>query len=292
MLSLPLSSPCAPTQPTCPSRRSRARSAVLLWCGVWTTVAVTTPALAQPKAGPPNRKAAAATTSETPMESFTLAQATAGLKGSGPLVATIELEQKQKPLSTLRCELTSDLTPNTVAHFVGLARGLRPFVAPESRDPKRWVRRPLYDGTWIHRVLPDYLIQGGDPSCAVFSDCGGLHGMGDAGFSIPDEIRPELRFDRPGRLALANKGPNTGSSQFFITERPAPWLNNTATIFGQCEPAEAIRSIARLPARVTSVPMDPVIIKRVTVGYGEASGPSQGAGQAAGKAVNNPVRKP
>jgi peptidyl-prolyl cis-trans isomerase A (cyclophilin A) len=250
------------------------------------------PVLAQPKAGTaPAVKPAAPAAAVTPMETFTLSQATAGLKGGGPLVATIELEQNKKPLASLRCELFSELTPNTVAHFVGLARGLRPFIAPESREAKKWVRRPLYDGSWLHRVLPDYLIQGGDPACAALYECGGMYGQGDAGFSIPDEIRPELRFDRGGRLALANKGPGTGSAQFFITERATPWLNGTATLFGQCEPADAISSLTRLPSKPMNLPQDPVIIKRITVAYLQAAGAAQGAA-GAGKAVQNPASKP
>ncbi|MBL9008665.1 MAG: peptidylprolyl isomerase [Myxococcales bacterium] len=248
-------------------------------------------AQAQPKPGAAAGKPAGPAAVVTPMETFTLAQATAGLKGGGPLFATIELEQNKKPLASLRCELFTNLTPNTVAHFVGLARGLRPFVAPERRTEKLWVRRPLYDGSWMHRLLPDYLIQGGDPACAALHECGGLFGQGDAGFSIPDEIRPELRFDRGGRLALANKGPGTGSAQFFITERPTPWLNNTATIFGQCEPQDAISSIARLPTKPMNLPQDPVIIKRVTVAFGQVAGAAQGAA-GAGKAVPNPASKP
>lgn len=235
----------------------------------------------RPPTAPAGRAPAVAAASVGPVENFTLADATAGLKGSGPLYATFELEQNKKPLATLRCELFSELTPLTVANFVGLARGLRPYVAPEQPGHKTWVRRPLYDGSWIHRVVPDYMIQGGDPQCSAMPFCGGQHGMGDAGFSIPDEIRPELRFERGGRLAMANKGPNTGSAQFFITERPTPWLNGTATIFGQCEPPDAIATIARLPTKTMNLPSEPVIIKRVLISF-----------LAAPKPGTNTVRKP
>lgn len=234
----------------------------------------------RPLAGNAGRPAGAAAV-VTPVERFTLAEATFGLKGSGPLFATLELEQNKAPLATLRCELYSELTPNTVANFVGLARGLRPYIAPERPGQKTWVRRPLYDGSWIHRVVPDYMIQGGDPQCSAVPDCAGQPGTGDAGFSIADEIRPELRFDRAGRLALANKGPDTGSAQFFITERPTPWLNGTATIFGQCEPLDAISRIARLPSKPMNLPSEPVIIKRVLISFGAATKPGP-----------NPVRKP
>lgn len=240
-------------------------------------------AVPRPAAAPAGRAAAgaAAGASLAHAENFTLADATVGLKGSGPLFATFELEQKRQPLATLRCELYSELTPLTVANFVGLARGLRPFIAPELPGKKTWVRRPIYDGSWIHRVIPDYMIQGGDPQCPTIPDCGGQHGMGDAGFSIADEMRPELRFDRGGRLAMASRGPNTGSAQFFITERPTPWLNSTATIFGQCEPVSAVATIARLPFKPGNMPTEPVIIKRVVISYGTAPKPAQ-----------NTVRKP
>lgn len=291
-----LSRSFAPLLLSTPPRPARAarRLAVLLLCGAATVTGSTIrlpPAAAQAKPGPAAAKPAGATAAIEPLESFTLAQATAGLKGSGSLVATIDLEQNKKPLASLRCELFAELTPNTVAHFVGLARGLRPFVAPESREPKKWVRRPLYDGSWLHRLLPDYLIQGGDPNCASLHECGGMYGQGDAGFSIPDELRPELRFDRGGRLALANKGPGTGSTQFFITERPTPWLNNTATIFGQCEPAAEISRIARLPTKPMNLPQDPVIIKHITIGYG-GSPAGTPAPVGTGKAAQNPLRKP
>jgi peptidyl-prolyl cis-trans isomerase A (cyclophilin A) len=112
--------------------------------------------------------------------------------------------------------------PITVKNFVDLARGTKAW-----KDPKtgQMVKRPLYAGTIFHRVIPNFMIQGGDPTGT---------GAGDVGFTIPDEFSPNLKFDVPGRLAMANTGqPHTGGCQFFITEVPYPSLNGGYTIFGQ-----------------------------------------------------------
>ena len=193
---------------------------------------------------------------------LTLAQATAGIKGIGALFATLELAVPGKPVvQTLHCELFADKTPLTVANFVGLARGLRPW-----KDPKlgQWVKKPLYDGNLLHRVVPELLIQGGDPNCSVDPGCRGAGGTGEPGYTIPDELKPELRFDRAGRLAMANRGPATSGSQFFITERDAAWLNGSHTIFGQCDSPELVAELARVDAGSRDQPKVPLVIKRVT----------------------------
>ncbi len=204
---------------------------------------------------------------------FTLAQATQGLGTNGTLRATIEVEQSGKALGTLRCDLFADKAPIAVANFVGLARGLRTF-----RDPRsgQWVRRPLYDGNQFHRLIPDFLIQGGDPLCqsqtgpgqanANQVGCVGLEGTGEPGYALADEIREDLHFDRGGRLGMALRGePNTAGSQFFITDRETPWLNGSHTVFGQCEPVEVVHTIARLETGPQDVPKVPVRIKRVSI---------------------------
>jgi peptidyl-prolyl cis-trans isomerase A (cyclophilin A) len=197
---------------------------------------------------------------------ITLAQATQGLAGSGKLFASIEVEQNNHPLGTLRCELFADKAPVTVANFVGLSRGVRSFHEPRLN---KWLRRPLLDGNQFHRVIPEFMIQGGDTNCVVDVTCGGYHGAGDPGYTLPDEVQQDLRFDRGGRLAMALRGkPNTAGSQFFITERETPWLNGAHTIFGQCEPLEIIRTIATVPTRQLSVPEQPVVIKHVGIAYG------------------------
>lgn len=176
---------------------------------------------------------------------LTLAAATEGIEGKGRLVATIETS-----MGTLTCALFEDRAPRAVATFVGLARGLRAFRDYKTR---RWVKRPFYDGLTFHRVIPRFMIQGGCPKG---------DGTGDPGFAFPDEFDLSLRHDRPGRLSLANSGPNTNGSQFFVTEVPAPWLDDHHTIFGQCEPVDVVREIARVPA-ADERPVEPVTIKRV-----------------------------
>lgn len=146
--------------------------------------------------------------------------------------------------------------PVTVKNFVALARGFKPW-----KDPKtgQMVKRPLYNGTIFHRVIPNFMIQGGDPLGT---------GMGDPGFTIPDEFSPDLKFDVPGRLAMANVGrPHTGGCQFFITEVPTPHLNGLHTIFGQVvEGQDVVTKIAHLPLSgekpVTTVRITSVVIKR------------------------------
>jgi peptidyl-prolyl cis-trans isomerase A (cyclophilin A) len=118
--------------------------------------------------------------------------------------------------------------------------------------------KPLYDGTIFHRVIPEFMIQGGDPTGT---------GTGDPGYSFEDEFNPDLGFDVPGRLAMANSGPNSNGSQFFITEVPTPHLNQHHTIFGQCdEPSvNVVKTIARVQADSEDKPQVPVVLKKVTI---------------------------
>jgi peptidyl-prolyl cis-trans isomerase A (cyclophilin A) len=233
-----------------------------------------TPAVAKPAATTTTQPAGpvAATKPGTPAATpdvkptdgpFTLAQATAGLVGNGALRAAIEVEQGGKALGTLRCELYADKAPLTVANFVGLARGVRPFRDPHS---EKWLKKPLFDGSQFHRTVPDFMIQTGDTWCYSDVYCGGRHGAGDPGYAIPDEIRDDLRFDRVGRMGMAQRGStNSGGSQFFITDKDTPWLNGSHTIFGQCEPVDLIHTIANVETLRLDVPKVPVRIKRVTV---------------------------
>ncbi|HLY18749.1 MAG TPA: peptidylprolyl isomerase [Bryobacteraceae bacterium] len=140
--------------------------------------------------------------------------------------------------------------PITVKNFVGLARGTKAW-----KDPKtgQMVTRPLYTGTIFHRVIPGFMIQGGDPMGT---------GMGDPGFTIPDEFAPDLKFDIPGRLAMANTGPpHTGGCQFFITDVPTPHLNGKHTIFGQViEGQDVVHKIISVPTGAQDKPKTPVKI--------------------------------
>jgi len=143
--------------------------------------------------------------------------------------------------------------PATVKNFVNLAEGKTAF-----KDPKtgQMVRRPFYNGVAIHRVIPGFMVQMGDPTGT---------GVYDPGFTIPDEFNPALKFDRAGRVGMANTGDkNSGNCQFFITEVPAPHLNNLHTIFGQVvEGQDVVQRIAGVPRDGDDKPRAPVTIVRV-----------------------------
>jgi len=159
-------------------------------------------------------------------------------------------------MGTLRCKLFSKEAPKTVANFIGLADGTKDWKDPATGQTKHGV--PLYSGTIFHRVIPGFMIQGGDPLGS---------GFGDPGYKFADEIVPSLTFDRPGRLAMANSGPNTNGSQFFITDVPTPHLNGHHTIFGQCDEAsvELVKKIARVPKDSRDKPLTPVRINKIVI---------------------------
>jgi peptidyl-prolyl cis-trans isomerase A (cyclophilin A) len=187
-----------------------------------------------------------------------LAEATKGLKGKGALIAKIDVETKDLK-GTFTCTLFDDKAPITVANFVALARGVRPWK--DVRTDK-WVKKPLYDGTLFHRVIPNFMIQGGDPEGT---------GRGGPGFEFNDEVRADLTFDKGGLLAMANKGidratgTGTNGSQFFITEKETPWLNGKHTIFGACEPLDLEQKLARVPADQGNRPQSAITLKKVTI---------------------------
>src|SRR5579885_79679 len=153
------------------------------------------------------------------------------------------------------CKLFEKEAPLAVANFVGLARGTKEWTDPKTGQK---VKRPLYNGTIFHRVIPEFMIQGGDPMGT---------GMGDPGYKIKNENSPDLLYDRQGRLAYANAGPDTNGSQFFITEVPYPSLNGGYTIFGQCDDpsVEIVKKIARLPRNANDRPDDPPKINKITI---------------------------
>ncbi len=171
------------------------------------------------------------------------------------------------------CTLFKDKAPVTVENFIGLATGKKDWTNPITKAKK--TNTPLYDGTIFHRVIPDFMIQGGDPAG---------NGTGDPGYKFKDEFS-DLTFDRPGRLAMANSGPNTNGSQFFITEVPTPHLNGKHTIFGQCGPVELIKHIARMPRDPsTDKPFTAVRTKHVEI-------VQAGAAPAAKASTKAPVAK-
>ncbi len=157
-------------------------------------------------------------------------------------------------LGTIHCVLFPDKAPVSVANFIGLATGTKAWKNPKTGQMEKGV--PLYNGTIFHRVIPDFMIQGGDPQGT---------GAGDPGFQIKDETTPDLKFDQPGRLAYANAGPNTNGSQFFITEAPYPSLNGHYSIFGQCQDLELVKKIARLPRNGNDRPDNPPKIVKIKI---------------------------
>jgi len=139
--------------------------------------------------------------------------------------------------------------PKTVENFVGLATGAKPWRHPLTKARK--TNEPLYNGTIFHRVIPNFMIQGGDPMG---------NGTGGPGYSFEDEFVAALRFDRPGRLAMANSGPNTNGSQFFITEVPTPHLSGKHTIFGQVVSGQEL--VTRIARSGQKVKLEKVTIER------------------------------
>jgi len=156
----------------------------------------------------------------------------------------------------LTCTLFPDKAPIAVANFIGLAEGTKDWISPVTHQKKHGV--PLYDGTIFHRVIPDFMIQGGDPAG---------NGTGDPGYQFKNEVSSDLKFDRPGRLAYANAGPDTNGSQFFITEVAYPSLNGGYTIFGQCDDASValVKQIARMGRDSNDRPYRPVKINHITI---------------------------
>ena len=165
----------------------------------------------------------------------------------------------------LTCTLFPDKAPIGVANFIGLAQGTKDWTNPISHAKKHGV--PLYDGTIFHRVIPGFMIQGGDPAGS---------GSGDVGFEFKNESSPTLKFDRPGRLAYANAGPDTNGSQFFITEVPYASLNGGYTIFGQCDDATValVKQIARMGRDSNDRPYRPVKINHITITKAGAAPPA------------------
>ena len=159
-------------------------------------------------------------------------------------------------LGDIRINLFPDQAPKTVRNFTGLAEGTQEWTDPRVRAKST---APLYDGTVFHRVIPGFMIQGGDPLGT---------GTGGPGFRFADEFNPELTFDRPYLLAMANSGPNTNGSQFFITVAPTTWLNFKHSIFGEVadqESRDVVDAIAATPTGPGDRPRQDVVITSVTI---------------------------
>jgi peptidyl-prolyl cis-trans isomerase A (cyclophilin A) len=170
-----------------------------------------------------------------------------GLKEGQKLTATF-----QTSLGDIHCTLRPETAPLTVANFVGLARGEKAWTDPNTGKE---TTRPLYDGTIFHRVIPEFMIQGGDPLG---------NGTGGPGYQFADEVGSFSVFDKPGLLAMANAGPNTNGSQFFITESMPTYLNGKHTIFGECTDLDVVKKIARVPSEHDRPETD-VVLKHVVI---------------------------
>jgi peptidyl-prolyl cis-trans isomerase A (cyclophilin A) len=180
---------------------------------------------------------------------FTMDEALEGLpEGPGPLRATIATR-----FGDIVCELFPDVAPNGVANFVGLARGRRPFL---DRDTGTWIRgRRFYDGLRFHRVIDDFMAQGGDPIG---------NGTGGPGYDFDDEIA-DLSHE-PGTLAYANAGPDSNGSQYYVVaEDPADFLDGDYTIFGRCAPVDVVQAITEVEIDEADRPQMPIIMDTVRV---------------------------
>jgi len=159
-------------------------------------------------------------------------------------------------MGRITCQFYERQAPKTVANFIGLAEGTIDWTDPTTK--KKQHHKPFYDGTVFHRVIPEFMIQGGDPTGT---------GMGDGGYAFEDEFDPNLNFDKPGKLAMANSGPNTNGSQFFITEQAYDSLNQHYSLFGQCDDSSVlvVKTIARVQRDSNDKPLEPVVLKKVTI---------------------------
>ncbi|MBL8024103.1 MAG: peptidylprolyl isomerase [Elusimicrobia bacterium] len=172
-----------------------------------------------------------------------------GWKKQAGTYAVIETE-----LGTIVCKLFPEKAPETVANFVGLAEGTKEFKDIKTGE---MVKRPFYDGIVFHRVIPDFMIQTGDPKG---------QGTGGPGYQFEDEFDKSLRFDRKGILAMANSGPGTNGSQFFITVAPTTWLNDRHSIFGEVVEGQSVAdAISKAPRDPNDRPTKTLSMKKVTI---------------------------
>ena len=181
-------------------------------------------------------------------------------QGKGDLFAIF-----QTSAGSITCRLLEQEAPETVANFVGLATGSKEWTDPRTGAK---TKKPLYDGTLFHRVIPNFMIQGGDPLGT---------GTGGPGYEFADEFHTDLSFNRPYLLAMANAGPGTNGSQFFITVVPTPHLNRRHTIFGEVvDGSEVVDEISRVQTGRNDRPVQDVVLESVEIERQDGTGESAG----------------
>jgi peptidyl-prolyl cis-trans isomerase A (cyclophilin A) len=170
----------------------------------------------------------------------------------GPVYATMKTS-----MGDVVILLFEEKAPKTVANFVDLATGAKEWTDPKT---KQKVKRPLYNGTIFHRVIPDFMIQGGDPLG---------NGTGGPGFRFADEFHPDLKHSKPGILSMANAGPNTNGSQFFITHKATPWLDGKHSVFGEVvKGQDVVNAMASAPRDSRDKPTKDVVLVEVVISRG------------------------
>lgn len=174
---------------------------------------------------------------------------TSAIEGDGALVALIETD-----FGRIDCKLHEKVAPRAVANFVGLALGMKAWRDPETESVVE--SKPFYDGVAFHYVVPGHFVQAGDRTGT---------GRGGPGYFFEDEIVEGLRHDAAGVLSMANTGPDTNGSQFFITEKPLPHLDGRHTIFGRCKSVEVVKAIARVPSGPQNRPETPPRIQNIEI---------------------------
>ncbi|HWX77376.1 MAG TPA: peptidylprolyl isomerase [Candidatus Acidoferrales bacterium] len=170
----------------------------------------------------------------------------------GPLYATLKTSA-----GDIVIQLFEDKAPKTVANFVGLATGTKEWMDPKTQNK---VKKPLYNGTIFHRVIPGFMIQAGDPLG---------NGTGGPGYRFEDEFNGDLKHTKAGIVSMANAGPNTNGSQFFITLAATPWLDNKHSVFGEVVKGQnVVEAIANAPRDFRDRPVKDVVLQEVVISRG------------------------
>jgi peptidyl-prolyl cis-trans isomerase A (cyclophilin A) len=186
------------------------------------------------------------------LASVSIATAAESPEKKGPVYATLKTG-----MGDIVIELFEDKAPNTVANFVGLASGTKEWSDPKSGEK---MKRSLYNGTIFHRVIPGFMIQGGDPLG---------NGTGGPGFRFADEFHADLKHNKAGILSMANAGPNTNGSQFFITQKATPWLDGRHSVFGAVVKGQnVVDAIINVPRDSRDRPIKDVVLQQVVISRG------------------------